>query len=280
MLAQWLRALPEVTVAPDGSFGVEGPPLGDPEPVIDGDAHSGLLAFLDAAASEPGSAVKAQITGPLTLGTALADAGVAPGVAFPRAAELVAAWGEVLVDRLTRGLPDRWPVVFLDEPALVQWGEGDGPLPREDAVDLLSGVLAGLRAASGVHVCGDGDRRMAIESGPDVVGFTVGPEVLSDAIAIGRFLDGGGWVAWGAVPTDRPVGERSEHWWKHLVELWCDLTGAGCDPVLLRTQSIITPACGLAGHGEAQAERALRIAAEIGERAREQAVATRLSVGA
>ena len=34
----------------------------------------------------------------------------------------------------------------------------------------------------------------------------------------------------------------------------------------MRNQAIITPACGLATHGATQAERALRLAAEMAER--------------
>ncbi|HVM39904.1 MAG TPA: hypothetical protein VM618_03880 [Acidimicrobiia bacterium] len=283
MLVQWLRALPEVVVAPDGAgFELDGDRIGEPSPELDGEAHGGFLAFVDEAAAqaEPPSAVKTQLTGPLTLGMALADAGMPAPIAFERAAALVEGWAEVVTGHLDRRLSNTQPVVFLDEPALTAWQVGEGPIAREEAVDLLSSVLAGIDAVVGVHVCGDGDRRMAIEAGPEIVGVVAGPDVLPDAIAIGRYLDGGGWVAWGAVPTDRPVGDHAEHWWKALVGVWCELTVAGCDPVLLRQQSLITPACGLAGHGEEQAARVLDLAVEIGERVREQAVATRLSVGA
>ena len=52
-------------------------------------------------------------------------------------------------------------------------------------------------------------------------------------------------------------------------------TRCGCAPA-----AIITPACGLAGHGLTQAERALRLAAEIAGRVGDQSVAARLTVGA
>jgi hypothetical protein len=55
---------------------------------------------------------------------------------------------------------------------------------------------------------------------------------------------------------------------------------AGCSPVRLREQSIITPACGLALHSEDQAARVLRLVADVAERVRAQAVATKLSIGA
>lgn len=289
MLVQWLRGLPEVAVAPDGSFTVDGSSAGsagaagaagDPVAELDAEAHGGLLAFLDACAGRDPAVVKLQVTGPLTLGMGLVDAGMEPARAFARAGRLVDAWIVAVLEACAAALPHAAPVLFVDEPSLVAWRDGEPPLAREDAVDLLSAVLASVPAVTGVHVCGDGDRRMAFEAGPDIVGFTVHPSVLDDGVPISRFLDAGGWIAWGAVPTDRPVGERADHWWTELVSLWCDLTRGGCDPAVLRTQSLITPACGLAGHTEAQAERILSHCVEIGERVREQAIATRLSVGA
>lgn len=282
MVAQWLDALSEVSVAPDGSIDVREGGSGDVAASLADDAHGGLLAFFDRLGDgdAPG-AIKFQVTGPLTLGMALVDAGVPAPLAFERAAEAASAWAATILEKATRVAGSSEPVLFVDEPALVAWrGDAEPPLPREDAVDLLSGVLASVQAVVGVHVCGDGDRRMAIEAGPDIVGFSVSGSVIDDGVAVARFLDAGGWIAWGAVPTDRPVGEQADHWWNELVGLWCDLTRGGCDPVRLRTQTLVTPACGLAGHAEAQAERILRHCVEIGERVREQAVATRLSVGA
>ena len=50
--------------------------------------------------------------------------------------------------------------------------------------------------------------------------------------------------------------------------------------VQLRAQAIITPACGLAGHGISQAARSLGLASELANRVSDQAVAARLSMGA
>ena len=107
----------------------------------------------------------------------------------------------------------------FDEPSLVLWRDGDGPLDREDATDVLSGALAAPAATTGVHVCGPGPVRIALDAGPDVVGVDVGTVALEDAHGIARFLDGGGWIAWGAVPTDRPIGESSQALWRELVDL-------------------------------------------------------------
>jgi hypothetical protein len=202
------------------------------------------------------------------------------GRAFVRAVEAARTWGRLLEREVTQRLPGTDIVVFFDEPALVQWRADDAPIDRETATDLLSAALAAPKCPTGVHVCGAGDVRLALDAGPDILAVDVGEVDLDDAFALSRFLEAGGTVAWGAVPTDRPVGESAAPLWKALMEVWCELTKRGCDPLRLRDQALVTPACGLAGHGASQAERALRLAREIGNRVLDQAAATRLTVGA
>ncbi len=282
MLAQWLDALPEVSVAPDGSIELQGMSDASPVCVLDADAHAGVLAFLDAAEvlDRPLTRVKAQLTGPLTLGVALHRAGMPPSRAFRRAAEVTRAWSVALEATLNERLPHASVLLFLDEPSLVAWKRGDAPLDRDSAIDVLSGTLAATDCITGVHVCGDGDVGLALEAGPQVLGVEVGDALVRDTIAIARFLDGDGWIAWGAIPTDRPVGESADKHWRRLATVWCELTRRGCDPLPLRARGIITPACGLAGYGASQAERVLGIAVELASRVHDQAVAARLTLGA
>jgi hypothetical protein len=118
-------------------------------------------------------------------------------------------------------------------------------------------------------------------AGPDIVSLPAEDEiVLPAAGALTAHLERGGWVAWGAIPTAKPLGTDADRLWRKLSLLWCDLVQSGTDPSLLRAQALITPACGLAGHGVSQAARALRMTATLGERVADQAAATRLSVGA
>ncbi|MFI5045915.1 MAG: hypothetical protein ACHQIG_02535 [Acidimicrobiia bacterium] len=282
MIAQWVAALPEVRVEPDGSIVVDGSSDLEPECVVGPDAHGGLLAFLDAAAAldEPPSRVKVQLTGPLTLGVALSAAGMPEHRAFRRAAVLTRSWAVTLEDLLQRRLPDSSVVVFFDEPALVTWRRGDGPLDRESAIDVLSGALASVDSITGVHVCGDGDVGLALEAGPEVLGVEVSDDLVDYTVALARFLDGEGWVAWAAVPTNGPVGESADPHWRRLAAVWCELTKRGIDPVPLRARGLITPTCGLAGYGASQAERVLGIARELAVRVHDQAVAARFTLGA
>lgn len=281
LIAQWAGALPEVTVARDGSLSVDRERATEPvAPTFDAASHEGLAAFLDAAATEQPPRVKLQIVGPLTLGVALKAAGLPKAQAFGRAGAAVRAWMGALDSRLTEALPGTPVLLFLDEPALVLWRRNTAPLEREEAVDLLSASLAASPFLTGVHVCGDGDVRLAFEAGPHVLGVPVTDALIADADVLARHIDADGWVAWGAVPTDQPIGDSGDVLWRRLAGVWCELTRRGCDPVRLRTRGIVTPACGLAGHGITQADRALRLAADIAGRVGDQAVAARLTVGA
>jgi hypothetical protein len=282
MLAQWLVALPEVEIARDGGIVVTGSSDEAPHCSFTPDAHAGLLAFLDVASACERALprVKAQVTGPLTLGTALHAAGVPAPRAFRRAAEVTRAWSVAIEELVATRLPGTSMVLFLDEPALVAWRRDDEPLDREAAIDVLSGALAAVDSMTGVHVCGDGDVALALEAGPEVLGVEVSADLVQHTVSLARFLDGDGWIAWGAVPTDRPVGESADPHWRALAALWCELTRRGCDPVPLRTRGVITPACGLAGYGASQAERVLGIARELAARVHDQAVAARLTLGA
>jgi len=283
VVAQWAVALPEITVLPDGSLALDPARMGEEiAPEFTLVSHAGLLGFLDAATVHPQAItrVKAQIVGPLTLGVALVRAGMDVDRAFARAQEAVAAWLIALEALLARRLRGVRPVIFVDEPALVLWRRGDAPIEREDAIDLLSGALAACTVETGVHICGDGDLRLAFEAGATVLGIPVSNAVTDDIGSLVRHLDADGWIAWGAVPTDRPIGESPDPLWRQLVTLWCDLTRRGCDPLQLRNQAIITPACGLATHGISQAEHALALATELAERVATQSAAARLTAGA
>ncbi len=284
VIAQWAGAVPGVDVRPDGSLEITEPldALAPVQPTFANETHCGLLTFLEVAAAQPRppKTVKVQLVGPLTLGVALVDAGASAETAFPLAARVARAWTRALEQLVALSLPNARAVVFFDEPALVRWRDAEPPVEREVAIDLLSTALAAATGASGVHVCGRGDLRLALDAGPNIVHFDTALFDIDDASALSRFLEGDGWVAWGAIPTHKPVGEQPQPLWKALLDLWCELTRRGCDPVRLRAQALVAPACGLAGHGASQAERAMLLAREIGNRVHDHAAATKLAVGA
>jgi hypothetical protein len=286
MVAQAARGIPGVTVDREGAVSVYADAL-DPDapitPMFDGAGHGGLLAFLSHAAGRT-DPVKIQMTGPITLGCALVAAGADPAIAFPIAASAVRAQGRALIELVHHRLPDVPLVAFLDEPGLVDVGEDRRiPLTADETIDLLSTGLAALEgvAVTGVHCCGSTDLRLVAAAGPNIIAIPAEDDiVLPAANLLISHLERGGWVAWGAIPTAKPLGTDADRLWRKLSLLWCDLVQAGADPAMLRAQALITPACGLAGHGVTQAARALRMTRTLADRVADQASATRLSVGA
>jgi len=283
-VAQWARAIEGVRVEADGSLALH-PKLTGRAPIdttFDAQAHGGLLTFLDLAAAQPKppKRVKVQLAGPLSLGMGLLEAGAPVDVAFDLGARAARAWARAIENLVATRLPKAVLVLCFDEPALVRWHAGNAPVERELATDILSTALAAPSCLTAVHVCGHGDLRLALAAGPRLVHFDIGALDLDDAVTLSRFLDGGGWVVWGAIPSHRPVGEHAAPMWKALLDVWCELTRRGCDPSRLRSQALVAPACGLAGHGVSQAERMLTLAREIGGRVHDHGAATKLAIGA
>jgi hypothetical protein len=284
MVAQAARGMAGVIVGRDGGISIDcralgSAPLADPTPTEDDSA--GLYAFLHAARHRRGP-IKMQLTGPVTLGLALVHAGAPADTAFAAALDAVRARGEALVALAAQRAPKAQPVVFLDEPGLVTTRHPGFPLEGNAVIDLLSGALAALSPArTGVHCCGPTDWSLVTGAGPDVLSLPVGAASADHGVALADHLERDGWIAWGAVPTTGPLGGEPEPLWRRLVDLWCELTAnGGCDAGRLRRQALVTPVCGLAGHGEAQAEAVLRLAAAVGGRVLDQAVGIRLAIGA
>ncbi|MBI2709293.1 MAG: hypothetical protein HYX34_06320 [Actinobacteria bacterium] len=288
MLAQAAWGIEGVSVAADGRLEVN-PAALDPEaplgdPALEGPPFATLRSFLAAVAGRTGP-IKVQIAGPVTLGLALRAQGAPDGVAFRTAAGAVRARAGQMVAAVRAAAPDAALVAVLDEPGLVAATPGRsglGPLGAEDVIDLMSSGLAAFEpyAMTGVHCCGPTDWRLVIQAGPKLLSLPVDVPVDAAEGALTAFVERGGWIAWGAVPTDRPLGESASRLWRVLSSRWCGLVQSGCDPWLLRRQAVVTPACGLASHSEAQAERVLGLAREVADRLHDQVVGIRLSVGA
>jgi hypothetical protein len=282
MVAQAAAGIGGVRVEADGSLALIGQ-LDPGAPVVDalvGDGWEATRTFLDATAARR-QPIKLQLTGPVTLGLALVAAGAPAVAAFQTAGAAVRSRARALVALAQARAPRAPLVVFIDEPGLTGLPARSFPIAPGEMVDLVSGILASLgpEVISGLHCCGMTDWRLALQAGPQVLSAPVDPSLADDGPALASFLEGGGWVAWGAVPTDRPVGDDPDVLWRQLVSLWNDLARTGCDPGLLRRQSLVTPACGLSGHGVSQAEWVLRLARQIGQRVQDQALASRLPTG-
>lgn len=285
MVAMAAWGIQGVRVLADAGLAVD-PSAMDPDAPLDDSGFDGapfvtLRRFLQAVRyrAQP---IKLQLAGPVTLGLALRAAGAPDELAFAVAGAAVRKRARALLALTAVEAPFALPVVFLDEPSLTG-GFGQGfPLTPDAMIDLVSGALAVIEpvAITGLHCCGPADWRAVLQAGPQVLSLPVGAGIEASAGALSSFIERGGWVAWGAVPTDGPLGESAVRLWRRLSGQWCELVQAGCDPVLLRQQALITPACGLALHGLDQAEHVLSLAEQVAARLQDQIVGVRLSVGA
>ena len=285
MIAQAVVGIDGIGLGQYGSLRVDLDALDPEAPVITDlrhDAFMGLRTFLDLMAPNPPKTVKWQFTGPVTLGTALLRAGAPTRLAFPVAVRAVKRHVLAILDEVARRLPGVDQIVVIDEPDLASVSEPGFALAPDLAVDLISAALAVVEpvALAGVHCCHDVDIATLLAAGPDLISVPVGPSLASGAGYLAPFLDRGGTIAWGAVATDGPIPSSVERPWRRLAELWCGLANAGCDPAALRTQSLITPACGLGLHSVAVAERVFDLVDQISARVGDQAAATRITFGA
>ena len=233
--------------------------------------------------------VKWQFVGPVTLGVQLLRLGLDASVAFPLALQAVRAHVLALEGAVADACGDITQIIVLDEPSLPEVLEPGNVIGSEHAIDLVSGALAAVEARhiAGVHCCAHTDWGALLATGARVLSVPV-PSVNDDAamaemlVAASRIsdlLEHGGRIAWGAVRTDGPISVNAERSWKSIVEVMCALVRAGVDPVLLRRQSFVTPACGLGTHSDAIADRVFRHVRDVSLKVAEQATASRLTLG-
>ncbi len=285
MIAQAAAGVAGVAVDDHGMLHIDHAALDPEAPLLDtefrGDAFVGLRAFLTAVADRVGP-LKVSTTGPVTLGLALHEAGIDAELAFRIAGRVVRRRSAALTAHVLRRVPQAQLVLFVDEPAMGSLAEPGFPIAPSDGVDLVSGALAVVEsiAVTGLHCCTTADYRLLMSVGPRILSVPVRAEVSAHAGLFGEFLERGGWMAWGAVPTDGPVGTTVDRLWRRLAVLGRGLVEDGLDPELLLAHSIITPTCGLAQHGVTQAELVMELTSAIAARLQQQASGFPFSVGA
>ena len=260
-IAQALVGAPGVTLGQYGTVAIDVSRL-DPDAGIhtdfESDRFAGFRTCLELAVERRHTGpIKWQFAGPVSVGIALRRGGAPPDVAFSMASRLVQSHLRSIAARISEALPLSSQLVGIDEPFLDDVMAHDFPIAPDEAVDLLSSAMASIEASAtvGVHVCGEVDVATLAASGPKVLSLPAWPSLVPYGGYLARFLDRGGAIAWGAVPTEGPIGATAARTAARLESLWDQLAERGCDPTQLRQQSLISPQCGLGGHSTSVAER-------------------------
>jgi hypothetical protein len=239
---------------------------------ISRDHAAGLYELLELVSGDPGQ------YGPFIKGHTVGPVSFAAGIKGTDGRSLLS--NPDLKDALTKGIAIKamWqageltrsgkqPILFLDEPYLSGFGSAFSPIERHEVIDMLKEVIDYLRERSdvliGIHCCGNTDWSMIIDADPDIINFDA--FAFMDYFflypdAISRFINSGGSIAWGIVPTSDFKGiETVEELRVKLEQGVTRLKEIGLDPDLIARRSLITPACGMGTMDERSSNRVLEL---------------------
>lgn len=244
---------------------------------LDGDFAAGLERFLTLRL-ESAVAVKGQVLGPVSWGLTVTDQDRRALLydevladAAARYLHLQAAWQERALRQLARQA-----IIVVDEPYLAAFGSAYLAVEREEVQKLLEEVLAGIEGLKGVHCCGNTDWSLLLETSVDILNFDAYDHAEALSLypqALRAFLQRGGMIAWGIVPTASDAQVMAESVDRLTERLWGALRlvaskGVSLDDLL--AASLLTPACGLGTLSETAAARALELLAGVSERMRRE----------
>jgi hypothetical protein len=235
------------------------------------DGARGFYALLAAAAAGP--VLKGQVVGPVTFAGMVKDADDKPILYDPELTQAMAqgiarqaAWQAQAFRELGKEA-----VVFLDEPILTGYGSAFLPISREEVTGLLTETFDAVRQYGpvllGTHCCGNTDWSLLLELPLDILSFdSYGyfDTLLLYEKSLQAFLNRGGRLAWGLVPTGEHLqGETADSLFARFAAQVQQLAALGFAVPQLLSQALLTPACGLGYLSPEEAARALALLAEL-----------------
>lgn len=231
----------------------------------------GLHMFLEMTSGRRFDYIKGHVTGPLTFSLGLSDSGGLPAYYDEELREvyLMGLKGKVRwqVDALrTRG---EQVLIFIDEPVASALGSSTYlAVERAEALRLLSEMVQAVKdsgAIPGIHCCGRAEWPLFLESGVGILNFDAydyGETLAIYPSEIRAFLEKGGVLAWGIVPTTEKINsETGESIYRRFMER-LDGLSRFVPETLLRNGIMLTPSCGA---GSLTKEETLRVFGLLGE---------------
>jgi len=204
--------------------------------------------FLDLDLSDR-PAIRGQLEGPISFGLNVLDQDKRPIIfddtVRPFMYDFMARRINVQLERLRKINPNAF--MFIDEPGLQFLFSAlsgyDSTAAREDMAEFLTMV----GRPRGIHLCGNPDWDFLLNLDLDILSLDVylnGAIFANYAQSIKRFLDRGGVIAWGLVPTNfEPFAtENAQTLAGRLEEIWSILSSKGIDRDLMLARSLLSPA--------------------------------------
>lgn len=237
----------------------------DSRVAISEDYAKGLYAFLKLLNGRRFDVLKGHITGPLTFTLGLVDAAGKPiyydeelrevGLMLLKAK---ARWQIDILGRFAEKV-----IIFIDEPILSALGGASYMgVSTGEAERLLKEAVGAVRAAggiAGIHCCGRADWPMVLQSGVDIMNFDA--YGFGDTLAIypgetREFLEQGGILAWGIVPTTEDIIKEDEQSVLGLFRNRLETLAKEVPEELLLSNIMLTPSCGT---GSRSVEETLKV---------------------
>jgi len=224
-------------------------------------------------------AIRGQLEGPISFGFNVVDENDRP-ILFNDTVRLVmldfmARRVNVQLERLKEKNPNAF--MFIDEPGLqFLWsamsGYGD-QAARED----MDSFFTMIERPRGVHLCGNPDWDFLLGMDLDILSLDIytNTEIfVSYAKSVGRFLDRGGSLVWGIVPTNFEPFEKEDipSLISRLESVWLALETKGIDREVLLSRSLLSPAtcCLINPDGEKTVEKAFEVVRELSKTLRDR----------
>ncbi len=155
------------------------------------------------------------------------------------------------------------PIIFFDEPAMAGFGSAFMSLTREQAMNIFGKLVETVKEHEdvivGMHCCGNSDWEMILQTKMDIINFDAYAFANNFVLYSGfikEFLNNGGIIAWGTVPTleynDNVGLDNVTAKFNEAIDV---LVSGGIDRQFLLGRSIFTPACGTGTLGIETAEK-------------------------
>ncbi|BCS97648.1 hypothetical protein DSLASN_32800 [Desulfoluna limicola] len=228
-------------------------------------------------------ALKGQITGPITFGTGVKDQD-------DRAIFYDEQLRDIMVKHLTMlaawqarmlGKSGALPIVFFDEPALAGFGTSAYvTITEEDVISALNEMADAVHSEgglAGVHVCANTQWTLLFDAAIDIISFDAYAyfdRFVLFAQQLKGFLEKGGIIAWGIVPTGN-AEEIEKETVDSLFAKWDaqvkELEALGFDRKSVVDATLITPSCGTGSLSLDLAKKVLALTKGLSEKVQAQA---------
>jgi hypothetical protein len=224
-------------------------------------------------------AIRGQLEGPISFGLNIHDENNRPilfdDTVRPFMLDFMARRVNVQLSRLKELNPNAF--MFVDEPGLQFIFSGMSGYNNLSAKEDMEYFFAQIERPRGIHLCGNPDWDFLLRLDLDVLSldmYSNGERFVSYTGSIRKFLDRGGILIWGMVPTNfEPFElESMDSLESRLVELWRSLDRKGIDLDFLLSRSMLSPAtcCLVNPDGTATVEKAFETTQALSRRLRER----------